>query len=365
MTTFIFCHPDANRFIANLLTWLKAGYVIQDLLCLTDEPCLKTPMQQLLVSPRQLRDLCVNATTNATIACLPSFTGLVHCHLQAAANVKLDLQPMAACVSLTSLVLEDGVFHKLPLATPDLCIAQANVTCLDDSFHLRAERPQCAFRFRSQVAWQWLRSLHLADEIAIEPVNGQGHILYQRYEIGQIPPQSLSRLVSLKRLTTTLRGSSATLERLTVFSSLTRLHLLPAEGGTISNNEVGLSRLQMLLITPLQHKEAQQPLDYMFRPAISFVSFWGQFKSLRSVEITGPVVFDSSILEIAKLFWLNKFHLISYKPGNVETAQHVARLQELFTLTHRCHWMWSWTPVDVLIDELDHQVLPDGVLDSI
>ena len=65
-------------------------------------------------------------------------------------------------------------------------------------------------------------------------------------------------------------------------------------------------------------------------------------------------MFHRLILEHAMVHSLRNFHLISYKHGSVETADHFAELAKLLALPHRYQ-------VDVLFDEVDQQILPAGL----
>ena len=83
--------------------------------------------------------------------------------------------------------------------------------------------------------------------------------------------------------------------------------------------------------------------------ALAFHFDWAKLKGLKCVQITGGVKFDNSVLQLAKLPHLTQFRLLSFKPGNAQTAEYVAAMASLFA-TQR-------PDVDVMIEEAND--LPD------
>ena len=74
MRCFLFQQLYPNRFIFKLLTWHKAGYEIYYMMCHPDVLCVQVPMQQLLVSAAQLKNIHVRTVEHVTFTC-PSSSG--------------------------------------------------------------------------------------------------------------------------------------------------------------------------------------------------------------------------------------------------------------------------------------------------
>ena len=117
---------------------------------------------------------------------------------------------------------------------------------------------------------------------------------------------------------------------------------------TVHGNLGVLSGLTRLVVSHLYEE------DLLFGPAISYNLEWCKLVALQQVLISGPSIFNTAVVNFVDLPKLTGCELELFKPGNVDTASHVARLADCLSAKRPdvevaidyAHWL----PVGLLED---------------
>lgn len=131
-------------------------------------------------------------------------------------------------------------------------------------------------------------------------------------------------MASLTNLTTYVGEREVYMDRFAIFPALTRLHLFHDQTSSLMGDVAGLSKLQMLVVTP------DQDASEWYCEELCFQLDWEKLKDLRSIRITGPAIFQSSVLHLAELKNLKLLHLVSFLSSDDMTHELVDSLYDMF-----------------------------------
>ena len=311
-------------------------------------------LPQLFTDPTELYGISINAANAATISCLSAFTGLMIIQLHTPAEQDLDLQPLAALGRLQHLDLvglADFGYLYLGATLTSLKVMYGRIKCL-----INDSEPLGLCNLSVTCG-----SVQLMNEIGIAACTALTRLELQTGRViaaetvwydSQAPPECASCLVSLTNLSVDVRNE-VDLEHFSTLPALTRLHLLHTAASVLAGDVLGLSKLQMLVVTQTEPRLTV----YWKCPPLSFAFEWEKLKALRTIKITGSALFGSSFLQLADLQELEDISLLSFLPGSLQTRHLVAELSSMFAAQQR--------GVDVLIEHLSHgQVYPRVGMDG-
>ena len=331
MAHMTFCKADASLFLSKLLAYCKAGRQLHSLTCFSDTACMGMLLPQFFTEPTKLYGISINAANAATISCLSAFTGLTTIQLHKPAETLLDLQPLAALSSLQILNLQGADFGYLYLGATltGLSVICSRVACLVNNTEPLRLRNLC-------VAFG---TVHFTNKIGIAACTALTRLRLQSGRVtatgpdwhdSQAPPKCAVRLVSLTNLTVAM-CDEVDLQQFSTLPALTRLHLLHSAASVLAGDVLGLSKLQMLVVT-----QKEPGLNNSWnQPQLSFAFEWEKLKALRTIYITGSARFGSSFLRLADLHELEDISLLSFLPGNLQTINVVAELSSMFAVQQR------------------------------
>ena len=343
MTHMVFCKADPSLFLSKLLAYRMAGRHLHSLTCLTESTCMGMLLPQFFTDLKKLYVISINAANAATISCLSAFTGLMIIQLHKPAEQVLDLQPLAALSNLRNLDLvglADFGYLYLGARLTSLSIMCGQIKCL---VHDSEPLSLCNL---SVICG----SVQLMTEIGIAACTALTRLELQfgrttaaeiDWYVSQAPPACVTLLVSLTNLTVALRDE-VDLQHFSTLPALTRLHLLHDHASLLAGDVLGLSKLQMLVVT---QNEPRLNNSWYHSP-LSFAFEWEKLKALKIVKITGSALFGSSFLQLADLQELENISLLSFLPGSLQTRHLVATLSSMFAIQQQ--------GVDVLIEHLLH-----------
>lgn len=160
---------------------------------------------------------------------------------------------------------------------------------------------------------------------------------------GTAPPASCVNMVSLTNLSIYVGEREVYMDQFAIFPALTCLELLHDQTSSLTGDVAGLSKLQMLTVTPIQ------PLDWpkWYCEELCFKLDWEKLTCLCSLRITGPVTFKSSVLQLTDLTNLKQLHLVSFLSSDDMTLELVDMLHYMFASK------WYQPGVDMIVEKSD------------
>ena len=343
-THLIFCKASASLILSKLLAYSKARRHLHSLTCFSESSCMGMLLPQFFTDPTELYGISINAASAETISCLSAFTSLRTIQLHKPAERVLDLQPLAGLSSLQRLDLvgADFGYYDLRATLIGLRIMYGRVKCLvSDSEALRLCNLSVIYG-----SLQFMNKIGIAGCTALTRLELQyGRVTAAEVDWydAQVPPDCVSQMVSLTNLTVAM-SDEVDLEQFSTLPALTCLHLLHSAASVLAGDVLGLSKLQMLVVTQ------KEPIrnTYWSHPPLSFAFEWEKLKALRTIKVTGSALLGSSFLQLADLQELENISLLSFFPGSLQTVRLVAELSWMLDFQQR--------EVDVLIEWLPHGV---------